>query len=474
MSFARKDYEAWALLGEGGEAKVYRARQKSTHRVVAIREMKPDAAGRAAHEAELLATLRHQGLAVLIDYGFDQGRFHLVQDFVRGVLPLEFGPLPAISAIRCMRYLAKTLGFLHGKNIVHGDLNPGNLLLTNAEECVLVDFGMVRRLGESSFVAMGSPRYFTPEHFSGLEFTPATDVFACGALLYFLVTGKHLFPEADFDSVAQTITGLQNSDTRQAVAARWSQLPQELWPVFEGCLQYHAEDRFEDIEELDENLEIAEQQLRKRISSLELVQTGSAIQKANANRERQVLDSAYEIAVSKKDWRSAEALLDDLLAISPSDESLHGQLRFLVQRKKRRKRVFLFLAIALALFLFAFVLRFAVFSSQEEQTLQHFGQKILQLERQRQELDVPPTGKTTTTTRVVPFENAQEYSQAWVDSLPISLTDPLLRLPVGDHEFRGILQGESHMRRARIHVPPEGNVKWEWQPSHWTEDKKTK
>lgn len=474
MSFARKDYEAWALLGEGGEAKVYRARQKSTRRVVAIREMKPDAAGRAAHEAELLATLRHQGLAVLIDYGFDQGRFHLVQDFVPGVVPLEFGPLPAIAALRCMRYLGKTLAFLHGKNIVHGDLNPGNLLLTGAEECVLVDFGMVRRLGESSSVTMGSPRYFTPEHFSGLEFTPATDVFACGVLLYFLVTGKHLFPEADFDSVAQAITGLQNSAMRQEVSARWSQLPQELWPVFEGCLQYQAEDRFEDIEELDENLEIAEQQIRKRISSLELIQTGSAIQKAKANRERQVLDAAYESAVSKKDWKSAETLLDDLLAISPTDESLHKQLRFLVQKKKRHKLGLMCIAIALILILLGIILRFAVFSSQEEQTLQHFGQKILQLERQRQEVDVHPAEIATTTTRVVPFENAQEYSQAWVDSLPVSLTDPILRLSFGDHEFRGILQGESQMRRARIHVPRVGNVQWEWQPSLRKEDNKTK
>lgn len=462
MPFARKDYEAWALLGEGGEAKVYRARQKSVGRVVAIREIKPDAAVRAAHEAELLASLRHQGLAGLIDYGFDRGRFHLVQDYIQGAMPLEFGPLPALAAVRCMRHLARTLAFLHNRDVVHGDLSPGNLLLTGAEDCVLVDFGMVRRLGESSVTAMGSPRYFSPEHFLGQPFTPATDVFACGSLLYFLGSGKHLFPQKDFPSLTDAILALQDLDARKALALHWSSLPVALWPVLEGCLQFDPENRFADMDELDEVLEIAEKALRQTSNAEELNHTTDAIRKVALSKECQALETAYALAVQAKDWRGAELLVDDLLSITPGDEKIHSRLRFLVNRRKRRARGILLLGIAMALLCIAGAAFLVMMGRSSEESMQHLGQKILELERRAPKEEPLEKAPSSPSLRLVSLDGKVDYTRIWIDSLPTDVSDGFLRLQPGLHQFQGEVRGDSRLRKALLRVPAQGEVKWEW------------
>lgn len=463
MGFVRKDYSSWVLMGEGGEAKVFRARQQPIGRLVAIRQVKPEAAERAAREAEIHANLRHQGLAVLIDFGYDRGRFHLVQDYIQGVSPQEYGALPPLAAVRCARALVKTLAFLHSKEIVHGDLNPGNLLLTSAEECVLVDFGMVRRAGAASASAMGAPRYFAPEHFRGEPFTPATDIFSFGSLFFALLTGRDLFGEDRYEDLANAILGIEQASRRAELTVRWSEWAPELKGILEGCLQYEPEDRFEDMDELDEHLEIAELALRRQPEALvALLETGTAITKASSKRELAALDSAYHRLIQIRDYANASLILDDMLVQAPGDTSIHDRMRWISKKRRQRKLGFRLVSLS-ALLLFIALLLFALHGpGVSESSLDHLGQEFLTDARKQTGETAAPilVPASATRLRMVRVPDAASYTQVWVDSVPQVLEEGMLRLMPGIHKFRGLQQGNSNAKQATIIVPDTGASQW--------------
>lgn len=148
MAFSRKDYTRWLLLGRGGEASVYKAWQTSVGRPVAIRVLDASSRTKAESEVRLLAGLRHQGLATLLDYGYEHKRYYLVQDLVRGVAPELLVPMHPVLAVESLRSLSTTLAYLHSQGIAHNDLHPDNCMLTSPGRIVLVDFGMAGKLGQ--------------------------------------------------------------------------------------------------------------------------------------------------------------------------------------------------------------------------------------------------------------------------------------------------------------------------------------
>ncbi len=206
------NYRVTARLGEGGMGTVYRATDAMLDREVALKVLRPELARQAElvdrfrAEAVALARLRHENIAAL--YGLDRQGDDLVMvmEFVRGET-LESrvkraGPMPWQEVIAVMRGVLAALGHAHAKGVVHRDIKPANVMLDSDGTIKVMDFGIARLMGESrqtrAGVAIGTPSYMAPEQLRGEDVDGRTDLYAAGALLFELLTGRVAF-EADSD-----------------------------------------------------------------------------------------------------------------------------------------------------------------------------------------------------------------------------------------------------------------------------------
>ena len=215
-------YEVEALLGRGGMGVVYRARQLGLNRTVALKMILAGAYAtraerrRFAREAELVAGLRHPNLVQVYDVGDLEGRPYFSMEFVEGGSLAEAiagTPRPARQAAELVATLADAIAAAHGGGVVHRDLKPSNVLLTADGTPKVTDFGLARRLEVGSSLTltgatMGTPSYMAPEQAQGRAqaIGPAVDVYALGAILYELLTGRPPFrAETPTETVQQVI-----------------------------------------------------------------------------------------------------------------------------------------------------------------------------------------------------------------------------------------------------------------------------
>ena len=191
-------YEVVLPISSGAMGAVYRARDAEGDGDVALKRLLDRRhAARFEIEARLLAQLRHPRVVRVVDYFQDDSGQYLVMNLVEGVdlgrLLMEHGR-PGLSledAITHVRDAAEALQYVHDQQIVHRDVKPQNLILSD-EGVVLVDFGVARELGEEDqgTVGVGTPRFMAPEVFAGGTVSPRSDVFGLAATLWMLLVGK--------------------------------------------------------------------------------------------------------------------------------------------------------------------------------------------------------------------------------------------------------------------------------------------
>src|SRR5512146_1683414 len=177
------DYELLEEIGRGGMGVVYRARQRSLDRVVAIKMMafgpgsSPDLVKRFRAEAVAAAALQHPNIVAIHDVGIDDGRHFFVMDYVQGQSLTQIvgnQPLPAGRAAGYLKTVAEAVHYAHERGILHRDLKPSNMLIDPADQPRVVDFGLAKRLDDPAFgtlhssltlsgQVLGSPRYLSPE-----------------------------------------------------------------------------------------------------------------------------------------------------------------------------------------------------------------------------------------------------------------------------------------------------------------------
>ena len=203
-------YRLEELVGRGGMGEVYRAvrADEALTLTVALKLLRPDArtgavARRFASERALLAQLDHPNIASIVDAGTaPDGRPFLALRFVDGVPITQFAArLPVEERLRLFLKVAHAVQFAHTRLIVHRDLKPGNILVTSDGQPVLLDFGIAKLLtpGDASVEETRAgeraltPSYAAPEQLRGEAITTATDVYALGALLFELLTNRHVF-----------------------------------------------------------------------------------------------------------------------------------------------------------------------------------------------------------------------------------------------------------------------------------------
>jgi Tol biopolymer transport system component/serine/threonine protein kinase len=196
-------YEIIGLLGQGGMAAVYRARQSSIKRDVAIKVMQPRLVGmgdfitRFEREAQTIADLSHPHILKVFDYGQRDDMVYLVMELLTGgslADQIKKGPLPPETIRRMLDQIASALNHAHSKGIVHRDLKPQNVLLDPSGNAVLTDFGIAKILTETTAltqtgIAMGTPLYMAPEQWRGGPVEARTDIYALGVILFEMLTG---------------------------------------------------------------------------------------------------------------------------------------------------------------------------------------------------------------------------------------------------------------------------------------------
>ena len=203
------DYELLEELGRGGQGVVYRARQKSLNRTVALKIIglgqwaSTPHLNRFRREAEAAASLEHPRIVPIYEIGEREGSCYFSMKFVDGgQLDAALGgkPMSTRRAAELFVKIARTVQFAHERGILHRDIKPGNILLDKHGEPYLTDFGLARLIEQkstvtNSFDVLGTPSYMPPEQAAGQakELTPAADVYSLGAVFYQMLTGRAPF-----------------------------------------------------------------------------------------------------------------------------------------------------------------------------------------------------------------------------------------------------------------------------------------
>src|SRR5438876_7533325 len=203
------DYELLEQIGRGGQGVVFRARQKSLNRIVALKVIGLGHWATEAHlkrfrlEAEAAASLEHPGIVPIHEVGEREGQCYFSMKFVEGGQldeVFKHEPLSIRRAVELVAKVARTVHYAHEHGILHRDIKPGNILLDQHGEPHLTDFGLARLVEADSTVTgtldvLGTPSYMAPEQAAGnnTEISRNTDVYELGAVLYQLLTGHPPF-----------------------------------------------------------------------------------------------------------------------------------------------------------------------------------------------------------------------------------------------------------------------------------------
>jgi len=206
------DYELLEEIARGGMGVVYRARQVSLDRIVAVKMMRPgvlateDEIRRFQAEARTAASMQHPNIVAIHEVGEFDGLHYFSMDFVEGPSLAELvrqKPLAPKEAARYVQVLAEAVHYAHGKGILHRDLKPSNVLVDAAGRPRITDFGLARPMegGSGMTVAgtlVGTPAYMPPEQAAaeGATLTAAADCYSLGAILYELLAGRPPFQAA--------------------------------------------------------------------------------------------------------------------------------------------------------------------------------------------------------------------------------------------------------------------------------------
>jgi tetratricopeptide (TPR) repeat protein len=260
------DYELLEEIARGGMGVVYRARQVSLNRTVAIKtilgghlantgEMK-----RFRAEAETAAQLRHANIVAIHEVGEHDGQPFFSMDLVQGQNLAQLvgtEPLPARKAAAYLKTIAEALHYAHVRGVLHRDLKPSNILIDESDQPLITDFGLAKRLeGDPGLTltgqVLGSPSFIPPEQAAGRkgDIGPATDVYSLGAVLYYLLTARPPF-------VAETMTQtLRMVAEQEPVSPRLlnASVPRDVETICLKCLEKDSRRRYATAQELADEL----------------------------------------------------------------------------------------------------------------------------------------------------------------------------------------------------------------------------
>lgn len=268
-------YELLGELGRGGMGVVYQARDTRLNRLVAIKYLRAvdqssaEQQVRFRMESETIASLSHPNIVQLYEVGSHRGRPFYVMEYIDGgnlAERVRTTPQDAQSVAELAETITRAIAYAHSKRVVHRDLKPANILLTEDDGTRhqfnrprIADFGLARNLDASHLsltdtgLLAGTPNYMAPEQIqgSGIQISPSTDIYAIGAIIYHLLTGRPPFLAT---SVLDTISQLGNDDPISPRQLEPS-VPRDLEVICLKCLRKDPQKRYAAAEALADDLE---------------------------------------------------------------------------------------------------------------------------------------------------------------------------------------------------------------------------
>ncbi|MDB8804566.1 Stk1 family PASTA domain-containing Ser/Thr kinase [Romboutsia sp. 1001216sp1] len=265
-------YEIIRKIGDGGMAFVYEAKDRLLNRTVAVKVLRPEFVddeeflGKFKREAEAVASLSHPNIVNVYDVGEDGKVHYIVMEFIDGQNLKEIikneGVLDEYTALDITKQIAMALSAAHRKGIIHRDIKPHNILISNEGRIVKVaDFGIAKAVSNSTMTnigsIIGSVHYFSPEQAKGKFVTSNADLYSLGIVLYEMLIGKVPFRGDSPISIAlQHIN--DNLDFTQEEKVR---IPQSVRTIIKKLTEKSSADRYQSAEELIEDIEYIEKNI---------------------------------------------------------------------------------------------------------------------------------------------------------------------------------------------------------------------
>jgi eukaryotic-like serine/threonine-protein kinase len=279
------EYEVKSLLGSGGMGEVYRAQDSRLGRDVAIKVLPASLSAdsgrlrRFEQEARAAAALNHPNILAVYQMGTYEGAPYLVSELLEGETlrePVKRGRLAIRKAIDYAAQMARGLAAAHEKGIVHRDLKPENLFVTKDGRVKILDFGLAKLTqaqtgsghgmpveGTEPGVVMGTVGYMSPEQVRGQTTDHRTDIFAFGAILYEMLSGKRAFQKP---TSADTMSAVLNDEPPE-ISQVAPEVPPALQRVVHRCLEKNQEQRFQSASDLGFALDALADELRHQHTS---------------------------------------------------------------------------------------------------------------------------------------------------------------------------------------------------------------
>jgi serine/threonine-protein kinase len=259
-------YEIDLHIARGGMAEVYRARDRLLGRPVALKVLFPELSvdrsfvERFRREAQAAANLSHPNIVPVFDWGEDAGAYYIVMEFVDGQ-PLSAilrsnGPLPSEKSVPIATDVASALAYAHRRGVVHRDVKPGNILITEDFTVKVTDFGIARALNADDSLTqtgavMGTATYFSPEQAQGMGVDGRSDIYSLGVVMFEMATGQPPF-------TGESPVAIASKHVRELPPLPHEinpQIPPQLERIIMKAMAKLPEDRYQSAAELQEALQ---------------------------------------------------------------------------------------------------------------------------------------------------------------------------------------------------------------------------
>jgi serine/threonine-protein kinase len=334
-------YETLDKLGEGAMGVVYRARDRSLGRVVALKMLSAELSGeeellqRFQREAEAVGRLSHPNIVTVYDVGDAEGQLYMAMELLEGddlrSLIERKVHIPLADRVRILQKICEGVAYAHSRGVVHRDVKPANILVTCDGRVKLLDFGLARVATRSTItrqgVILGTPDYMAPEQAMGKGTDRRSDAFSAGAVFYEFLSGSKPFKGKTLHGVLYQII----SEDPDPLLTLNPDLPAQLASLVHGMLRKDPEKRYASLEELGRAIQDIHHALRRSRSRSALPQPAPAGEESRARVRDHLARARAHVEGGRPDEALAETT--EVLALDPACEEA-AELAWRAQRAR--------------------------------------------------------------------------------------------------------------------------------------------